>query len=71
MGAEIGATTSVFPFNSRMEAYLQATERSEIAAYAKQFNANLQPDEGAEYDELITIVRSYFPSFSLSSFLRA
>ena len=55
MGAEIGATTSVFPYNSRMEAYLQATERSEIAAYAKQFNANLQPDEGAEYDELITI----------------
>lgn len=55
VGAEIGATTSVFPYNSRMEAYLQATERSEIAAYAKQFNANLQPDEGAEYDELITI----------------
>ena len=27
MGAEIGATTSVFPFNSRMADYLAATER--------------------------------------------
>ena len=27
MGAEIGATTSVFPYNSRMEAYLNATTR--------------------------------------------
>ena len=28
MGAEIGATTSVFPFNSRMRDYLEATDRS-------------------------------------------
>ena len=27
MGAEIGATTSVFPFNGRMADYLVATER--------------------------------------------
>ena len=27
MGAEIGATTSVFPFNQRMADYLAATER--------------------------------------------
>ena len=27
MGAEIGATTSVFPFNSRMADYLKATNR--------------------------------------------
>merc|ERR1719394_59441 len=31
MGAEIGATTSVFPFNGRMEDYLAATGRQEIA----------------------------------------
>ena len=34
MGAELGATTSVFPFNQRMADYLGATERSEIAAEA-------------------------------------
>lgn len=27
MGAEIGATTSVFPYNSRMRSYLEATGR--------------------------------------------
>ena len=27
MGAEIGATTSVFPFNERMAEYLRATKR--------------------------------------------
>ena len=28
MGAEIGATTSVFPYNHRMQDYLKATDRS-------------------------------------------
>ncbi|CED84433.1 aconitate hydratase [Phaffia rhodozyma] len=55
MGAEIGATTSVFPYNNRMESYLEATKRGNIAKYAKAFGQNLQPDEGCEYDELITI----------------
>lgn len=27
MGAEIGATTSVFPYNSRMKEFLKATKR--------------------------------------------
>jgi aconitate hydratase len=27
MGAEIGATTSVFPYNTRMAEYLNATKR--------------------------------------------
>ena len=31
MGAELGATTSVFPFNQRMADYLAATERQHIA----------------------------------------
>jgi aconitate hydratase len=55
MGAEIGATTSMFPFNERMGDYLRATKRSEIADYAKAFSHNLQADEGAQYDELIEI----------------
>ena len=44
MGAEIGATTSVFPFDDRMEAYLNATERAEVATAAKQVAAHLAPD---------------------------
>ncbi|KAK0447361.1 uncharacterized protein EV420DRAFT_1622379 [Desarmillaria tabescens] len=46
MGAEIGATTSMFPFNSRMTDYLNATKRSEIAKYASRFAHNLKADEG-------------------------
>ena len=57
MGAEIGATTSMFPFNSRMADYLNVTKRGEIAEYAKRFQHNLKPDEGADYDRVIDIVR--------------
>lgn len=35
MGAEIGATTSIFPFDDRMETYLIATGRAEVAKAAK------------------------------------
>src|SRR5204863_5713838 len=31
MGAEIGATTSVFPYDANMAAYLKATRREELA----------------------------------------
>lgn len=56
MGAEIGATTSLFPFNHRMVDYLNATKREDIARYAQRFAYNLQADEGAEYDQNIEIV---------------
>ncbi|KAL1412900.1 Aconitate hydratase mitochondrial [Vanrija albida] len=55
MGAEIGATTSLFPFNDKMAGYLQATNRSDIAQYANAFKHNLTPDKGAEYDQVINI----------------
>ena len=56
MGAEIGATTSLFPFNQRMADYLNATKRPDIAKYAQRFAHNLRADEGAEYDQVIDIV---------------
>jgi aconitate hydratase len=37
MGAEIGATTSMFPYNKRMRDYLTATGREGIAALADGF----------------------------------
>jgi len=44
MGAEIGATTSIFPFDDRMETYLKATERAEIAKAAAAVAEHLMPD---------------------------
>ncbi|XP_030263353.1 aconitate hydratase, mitochondrial-like [Sparus aurata] len=55
MGAEIGATTSVFPYNHRMKTYLDKTGRGEIASLADQFQDDLVPDKGCEYDQLIEI----------------
>ncbi|CAH0035084.1 unnamed protein product [Clonostachys rhizophaga] len=55
MGAETGATTSIFPYSDAMNSYLKATHRHEIAA-AADFAANeLKADEGAEYDQVIEI----------------
>jgi aconitate hydratase len=55
MGAEIGATTSLFPFNDRMYDYLNATKRRAIGDFAREYTAELHEDEGAEYDQLIEI----------------
>lgn len=55
MGAEIGATTSMFPYNDRMGAYLNSTGRGGIASLADSFKENLSADAGATYDELIEI----------------
>lgn len=55
MGAEIGATTSMFPFNERMAAYLRATGRGGIASLADSFSENLRADENAVYDEVVEI----------------
>ncbi len=61
MGAELGATTSVFPYDQKMSAYLKLTEREEVARLADNNLANLSPDpevlrEPAKYyDRLVEI----------------
>ncbi|KAI6240033.1 Aconitate hydratase, mitochondrial [Aphelenchoides fujianensis] len=55
MGAEIGATTSVFPFTQSMADYLNATGREKIAAEAAKYKSILTPDEGCQYDKVIEI----------------
>jgi len=61
MGAELGATTSVFPFDSRMATYLRATDRAALAALAEQHREHLVADPEvlatptAFYDELVEI----------------
>lgn len=62
MGAEVGATTSTFPYTPRMRAYLQATGRTPVAHAADKAAADgyLAADEGAEYDEVIEIVSTPF-----------
>ncbi len=61
MGAGLGATTSVFPFDDRMAAYLEATDRADIARLAASHRALLVPDPEVLrnpkdfYDELVEI----------------
>lgn len=56
MGAEIGATTSTFPFNGRMADYLKSTGRDGIAGEAAKYQTKLlSADSGAQYDNVIEI----------------
>jgi len=57
MGAEIGATTSVFPYDESMFRYLKATEREEIGIFANGISGFLKADDGSElfYDQIIEI----------------
>ncbi|MFZ2322409.1 MAG: aconitate hydratase [Ignavibacteriaceae bacterium] len=61
MGAEIGATTSVFPFDERMSSYLRITKRADVAALAEGLADILCADkevfENPEkyYDQVIEI----------------
>lgn len=61
MGAELGATTSLFPYDVRMADYLKRTERQEIAAAADQVAEHLRADPevlkdpAKYYDEVLEI----------------
>ena len=61
MGAEIGATTSVFPFDAATARYLRATDRDAIAELAEAHAADLTADPGVEerraeiFDQVIEI----------------
>ena len=61
MGAEVGATTSLFAYDESMERYLNATGRKEISDLANTIKGHLKADpevyENPEiyYDELIDI----------------
>ncbi len=50
MGAEIGATTSLFPYDDNMAAYLKATGREAIADAATKVASDLRPDPAVEAD---------------------
>jgi len=61
MGAEIGATCSIFPYDKRMEIYLNSTNRKEIASLANDHMTLLQADPEVEknpeqfFDKVIEI----------------
>jgi len=61
MGAELGATTSIFPFDSRMADYLRATERDTVATLAEGVaeylvaDAEVVADPEKYYDEIVEI----------------
>jgi aconitate hydratase len=61
MGAEVGATSSIFPYDERMETYLKYTNREKIADLANQHKELLTPDPEIEknpekyFDKVIEI----------------
>ncbi|MGC4038269.1 MAG: aconitate hydratase [Chitinophagaceae bacterium] len=61
MGAEIGATCSVFAYDEKMSAYLKATGREDVAALADGIKEHLRPDEevvanpSKYYDEVLEL----------------
>ena len=61
MGAELGATCSVFPFDERMAVYLRATRREALAKLAEDnrdllvADVETADDPGAYYDEVVEI----------------
>ena len=61
MGAEIGATTSIFAYDEKMANYLKATSRADIAEAADAVKADLRSDDevyadpASYYDQLIEI----------------
>jgi homoaconitase len=73
MGAEVGATTSTFPYTKNMRAYLYATGRGSVARAADEAAKKgfLSADEGAEYDEVIEIVRAIMDVAPQLNFLRS
>ena len=61
MGAELGATTSVFPYDEAMARYLRATRRGDIAELADQYrhllaaDSECEADPGQFYDRVVEI----------------
>src|SRR5829696_3115389 len=61
MGAEVGATCSIFAYDVKMSAYLRATGREEVAALADEVRQHLRPDEeiyenpSAYYDQVLEL----------------
>ena len=61
MGAELGATTSVFPFDQKMVAYMNITDRSDLANLALANKALLVADPEVyqspekHYDEIVDV----------------
>ena len=61
MGAEVGATSSVFPFGVHIAEYLSATGRAEVAAMASAVSGELRADDAVlahpeqYYDEVLHI----------------
>ena len=61
MGAEVGATTSIFPYDKKMYEYLEATDRKDIADLSDKIKNYLKADKEVHenpekyYDEVIEI----------------
>jgi aconitate hydratase len=55
MGAEVGATFSIFPFTKNTETFLRATNRAELADACAKSTEFLSADKDAVYDKIVEI----------------
>jgi aconitate hydratase len=61
MGAELGATTSMFPYDERMATYLRATGHDDLVPLAEKYRHLLTPDADVEanpekyYDRVVRL----------------
>ncbi len=55
MGAEVGATTSIFPFDNHTADYLNATGRNDVASIAEKYKEYLKAD-----DEVLNNPEKYY-----------
>ena len=61
MGAELGATTSMFPYDDHMGLYLRATNRAALVPLAEKYKHLLSPDDEVEaepekfYDKVVRL----------------
>ena len=61
MGAELGATGDIYPYDERMATYLKATQRAELAEIADKYrhllmsDPEVERDPGQYYDQIVEI----------------
>jgi aconitate hydratase len=61
MGAELGATTSIFPFDERMDVYLKGTDRQDLADLAREnpellaADPEVEKEPGRFYERVVEI----------------
>lgn len=65
MGAETGATTSIFPYAPAISELLRANNRSDMAAVVEKVSSELSADYWVEFDQVINLTCSHSSHVSM------